>query len=72
MLLFTRYRCVLAAVMLSGLIAAHPASAVVIEGRSSTGLLWYNDIVDASKQMEAVESLRVSISGIDSGEKLSS
>jgi hypothetical protein len=57
--------------MLSGLIAAHPASAVVIEGRSSTGLLWYNDIVDASKQMEAVESLRASISGIDSGEKLS-
>ena len=71
MLLFTRYRCVLAAVMLSGLIAAHPASAVVIEGRSSTGLIWYNDIVDASKQMEAVESLRASISGIDSGEKLS-
>ena len=57
--------------LLYGLCAATTASAVAVEGRSSTELLWYNDIVDGSKQVDAAELLRVSINGIDSGEKLS-
>ncbi len=66
-----RYVCVSAVLLICGLSAAKTATAVVVEGRSSTELLWFNDIVDGSKQMEAAEYLRVSISGIDSGEKLS-
>jgi hypothetical protein len=71
MRLSMRYSCALAALLLFGLGDATTASAVVVEGRSSTELLWFNDIVDGSKQTEAAELLRVSISGIDSGNKLS-
>ncbi|HEY6012246.1 MAG TPA: hypothetical protein VIX18_12345 [Nitrospirota bacterium] len=68
---FTRHKWVLAAALVFGCFFARPATAVVVDGRSSTQLIWYNDIVDASKQMEAAELLRVSISGIDGADKLS-
>ena len=60
-----------AILLICGLCAAKTATAVDIEGRSSTQLFWFNDYVDGSHQMEAAEYLRVSISKIDSGEKLS-
>ena len=66
-----RYVCVSAVLLICGLSAAKTAPALVVEGRSSTELLWFNDIVDGSKQMEAAEYLRASISSIDSGDKLS-
>lgn len=66
-----RYVYISAVLLLCGLIAAKTASAVVVEGRSSTELIWFNDVVDGSKQMGAAEYLRASINGIDSEEKLS-
>jgi hypothetical protein len=66
-----RYVYVSALLLVCGLSAAGTAPAVVVEGRSSTELFWFNDIVDGSRQMEAAEYLRASISGIDSGEKFS-
>src|SRR5450759_1256218 len=66
-----RYVCFSAILLICGLSAAKTAPAVVVEGRSSTELLWFNDIVDGSKQMEAAEYFRASISGIDSSDKLS-
>lgn len=53
--------------LLCGLGAAKTTPAVVVDGRSSTQLLWFNDIVDGSKQIEATEYFRAAISG----EKLS-
>jgi hypothetical protein len=47
------------------------ASAVEVSGRSSTQLLWYNDIVDGSKQMDLAEYLRISMTGIDDKGKVS-
>lgn len=67
----TRYGCVLTVLLLLLVAAAKTAPAVTIEGRSSTQLLWFNDIIDASKQMEASQYLMVSVNGIDSGGKLS-
>ncbi len=67
-----RFIRVVAVCLLCGLCAAaKTASAVVVEGRSSTQLLWFNDIIDGSKQVEMAQYLNVSFNGIDSGEKLS-
>ncbi len=51
--------------------AASTTSAVSVSGRSSTQLLWFNDIVDGSKQRDLAEYLRLSISGIDDPGNLS-
>ncbi len=42
-----------------------------VSGRSSTQLLWYNDIIDASRQVDVTEYLRFSVTGIDQGHNLS-
>jgi hypothetical protein len=47
------------------------AESAEVHGRSSTQLLWYNDIVDASKQMDLAEYLRISVTGIDEAGNLS-
>ncbi len=46
------------------------AWAAEIHGRSSTQLIWYNDIVDSSKQRDIAEYLRVAVTGIDRENKL--
>ena len=46
-------------------------SAAEIHGRSSTQAIWYNDIVDNSKQLDLAQYLRVSASSLDSDNKLS-
>lgn len=43
------------------------AESAEVHGRSSTQLLWYNDIVDGSKQADMAEYLMVSVTGIDGG-----
>jgi hypothetical protein len=50
---------------------AHPATALEVQGRSSTQYLWYNDIVDGSKQSQLAEYLSFSLNGIDNANKLS-
>lgn len=60
--------------VLSGLLIGiwmQPVSAMEIHGRSSTQLLWYNDFVDGSKQLDAAQYLRVSGTGIETEGKLS-
>jgi hypothetical protein len=47
------------------------AESAEVHGRSSTQLLWYNDIVDASRQMDLAEYLRVSVTRVDDAGKLS-
>ncbi len=60
-----------AGALLAGFAMANAAHALEIHGRSSTQLLWYNDIVDGSKQTDLAEYLRISVDGIDDGKKLS-
>jgi hypothetical protein len=57
--------------LIFGLSAATSAQAVIVEGRSSTQLLWFNDIVDGSSQTEVAEYLRASLREIDNDKKLS-
>lgn len=57
-------------VLLAGSAAVQTVCAAEIHGRSSTQLIWYNDIVDASKQTDLAEYLRVSVTGLDAGGKL--
>jgi len=72
MRLSTRYRCVLVALFLIGpVFAAKLASAVTIEGRSSTQFIWYNDIIDGSKQYDLSQYLLASVNNIDGNEKFS-
>ncbi|MEK6561118.1 MAG: hypothetical protein AABZ07_05220 [Nitrospirota bacterium] len=47
------------------------ADSAEVSGRSSTQLLWYNDIVDASRQVDVSEYLRFSVTGIDQGNNIS-
>ncbi|MEK6538446.1 MAG: hypothetical protein AABZ46_04905 [Nitrospirota bacterium] len=47
------------------------ADSAEVSGRSSTQLLWYNDIVDASRQADVSEYLRFSVTGIDQGNNIS-
>ena len=51
--------------------AVRMAAAVEVSGRSSTQYIWFNDIVDGSRQADLAEYLRVSINGIDEDGKLS-
>lgn len=44
--------------------------AAEIHGRSSTQLLWYNEIFDGSKQTDVAQYLRVSLTELDSGNRL--
>jgi len=57
--------------LLAGLGVARPAAAIDVRGRSSTQYLWYNDIVDGSKQSQLAEYLSFSMNGIDNANKLS-
>ncbi|HAK59259.1 MAG TPA: hypothetical protein DCO77_02600 [Nitrospiraceae bacterium] len=57
--------------LLSGLAATCTVHAAEMHGRSSTQLLWYNDIVDASSQMDIAEYLRFTITDIDKEKKVS-
>jgi hypothetical protein len=56
--------------LLIGFAGVHNAWAAEIHGRSSTQLIWYNDIVDSSKQLDIAEYLRVAVTGIDSEKKI--
>lgn len=47
------------------------ANSAEVHGKSSTQLLWYNDIVDASRQTDVAEYLRFSVTGIDQGNNIS-
>ena len=47
------------------------ADSAEVSGRSSTQLLWYNDIVDASRQADVAEYLRFSVTGIDQWNNIS-
>ena len=47
------------------------AESAEVHGRSSTQLLWYNDIVDASQRLDLAEYLRVSVTRVDDAGKLS-
>ena len=72
MRVYMRNVCVLTVIFSCGLfIIGDTVSAVVVDGRNSTDILWYSDMVDNSKQLDVSDSLRVSISEIDSGKKLS-
>lgn len=53
------------------LLAATSAYGVEISGRSSTQLLWYNDIFTEDRVFEAAQYLRVNVSKVDPAEKLS-
>lgn len=46
------------------------ADSAEVSGRSSTQLLWYNDIVDASRQTDVSEYLRFSVTHIDKGNNI--
>ncbi len=70
MWLIRRCLCVLG-VLFYIIAAVRTSSAVEVSGRSSTQLLWFNDIVDASKHLDLAEYLRVSINSIDKAGKLS-
>src|SRR3970282_2141888 len=47
------------------------ADSAEVSGRSSTQLIWYNDIVDASRQADVSEYLRFSVTHIDQGNNIS-
>lgn len=65
-------RTILSAIWSASLLAMPViAESAEVHGRSSTQLLWYNDIVDASKQMDLAEYLRVSVTRLDGAGKLS-
>jgi hypothetical protein len=66
------WRAILSAIWGASLLAMPViAESAEVHGRSSTQLLWYNDIVDASKQMDLAEYLRVSVTRLDDAGKLS-
>lgn len=56
--------------LLSGLAATSMVHAAEIHGRSSTQLLWYNDIVDGSSQLDLAEYLLIRASDIDKEGKI--
>jgi len=65
-------RAILSAIWGASLLAMPViAESAEVHGRSSTQLLWYNDIVDASKQMDLAEYLRVSVTRLDDAGKFS-
>jgi hypothetical protein len=65
-----RCLCILAGLYF-GIIGINTASAAEIHGRSSTQFLWYNDIVDGSKQTDLAQYLSFAANDLDGNKKLS-
>jgi hypothetical protein len=63
--------CIALLILVAILGVVQQAAALNISGRSSTQYTWYNDPVDGSKQWDAAEYLRFSMTDIDSAKRLS-